>query len=187
MRFELIKSRCVVLPHDDVDTDQIIPARFLGGVDRTGLGENLFFALRQQPNCRLNVPELRDARILVAGRNFGCGSSREHAVWALTEWGFRVVIAPSFGDIFKANALKNGLLTVELSELAVSSIRDSLSDCFEELSVDLKSCRVTTANGGQHMFEVDPFACKCLLEGISEFDYLLAQIQKITAYEGANQ
>ena len=95
MKFELIKSRCVVLPLDDVDTDQIIPARFLSGVDRIGLGENLFFALRQQPDCRLNVPELRAAEILVAGRNFGCGSSREHAVWALAEWGFRVVIAPS--------------------------------------------------------------------------------------------
>jgi len=187
MKFELIKSRCVVLPHDDVDTDQIIPARFLSGVDRTGLGENLFFALRQQPDCRLNAPELRAAEILIAGRNFGCGSSREHAVWALTEWGFRVVIAPSFGDIFRANALKNGLLIVELSELAVASIRDSLSDRFEDVSVDLKSCRVTTSIGGQHEFQVDSFARKCLLEGISELDYLLAQIPKVEAFERARR
>jgi len=184
--FHRLTSRTVLLPHDDLDTDQIVPARFLKGTSRQGLGQALFADRRWDASGRarhdfvLNHPEAREAQVLVAGRNFGCGSSREHAVWAVQGFGFRAVIARSFADIFRGNALKNGLLPVALDPQAHASVMASGG---EPLTIDLESCRVTLPSGFQAAFEVPPFARYCLLQGVDPLDFLLGQEAAISAYE----
>jgi 3-isopropylmalate/(R)-2-methylmalate dehydratase small subunit len=160
------EARGVVLAVDDVDTDQIIPARFLTTTSRDGLGKHLFADGRA-----FTAEDAEDAEVLIAGRNFGCGSSREHAVWALMDGGFRVVVARSFSDIFRANALKNGLLPVQLREEEIGALG-------ETISVDLGA---QTVNG--FLFEIDAFAKKCLLEGVDEMGWLLAAESEIAAFE----
>jgi 3-isopropylmalate/(R)-2-methylmalate dehydratase small subunit len=184
--FRVLTGRTVVLPMDDVDTDQIIPARFLKGTTRAGLGRSLFADRRYaadgspRPEFPLNRPEAAGATVLVAGRNFGCGSSREHAVWALTDHGFRAVIAPSFADIFRGNALKNGLLPVAVP----AEVHARLSAApGASVTVDLQAQEVALPDGARVRFPVDPFARHCLLEGIDELAFLLGQEGAIAAYE----
>ena len=173
-----VRSRVVVLPGDDIDTDRIIPARFLKGTQKTGLGEHLFADWPVFPRTP------RGAQILLTGHNFGCGSSREHAPWALTDWGFRVVIARSFADIFKENATKNGLLPVALSEAACLRLELALkADPALELTVDLASERVSLPEGSWLSFSIDPFAKHCLASGLDELSYILTFSDRITAHE----
>ena len=179
-------SRTVVWAADDVDTDQVIPARFLKGTARSGWGEHLFADRRYdaegrpRPDFPLNRPEAKGARVLVAGRNFGCGSSREHAVWALQGFGFQAVVAPSFADIFRGNALKNGLLPVAVDDAVHARL---VSAPGSPVTVDLEAQRLTLADGTEALFPIDPFARYCLLNGIDELQFLLGQEEAIAAYE----
>jgi 3-isopropylmalate/(R)-2-methylmalate dehydratase small subunit len=185
--FRRVVSRIVVLDRDDVDTDQIIPARFLKGTSREGLGHALFADWRidavgtPRAEFVLNRPEAAGARILVAGRNFGCGSSREHAVWALQGFGFQVVLARSLADIFAANALKNGLLATALDGEAIGRVVQETGD----LTVDLEAQEVSWGDGERTAFRIPPFARHCLLTGRDELEFLLAQGERIAAFEGA--
>ncbi|MDP2996214.1 MAG: 3-isopropylmalate dehydratase small subunit [Bryobacterales bacterium] len=189
-KFTSFSSRVIWMPIDNVDTDQIIPARFLKTVSKEGLGDQLFYDWRYdaqgQPRADfvLNHPLAKGVQILLTGDNFGCGSSREHAPWALTQFGFRAVISTSFADIFKQNALKNSLLPIVVS----SDVHDLLSQMvaenpFLKLRVDLASQRLMLPSGQGIKFPVDPFAKHCLLEGIDELDYVLQQEAAIAAYE----
>jgi 3-isopropylmalate/(R)-2-methylmalate dehydratase small subunit len=180
----------VPLDRRNVDTDAIIPARYLKTVKRTGLGEGLFFAWRfdadgsPRSDFPLNRPEYRGGKVLVAGENFGCGSSREHAVWALMDFGFRAVIAPSFSDIFRNNCLKNGMLPVSLPPAAVQGLLDALRDApGSAIGVDLPAQTVTEPSGEIHRFEIDPFAKTCLLEGLDEIALTLKSAGEIDRYE----
>jgi 3-isopropylmalate/(R)-2-methylmalate dehydratase small subunit len=175
-----VEGPAVALPHDNIDTDQIIPARFLKTTVRDGLGAHLFAGWRP---CILDEPPARGARILVAGRNFGCGSSREHAPWALLDFGFGAVVAGSFADIFKQNALKNGLLPVALpgrEHAAVVAL--AVAQPGVGLVVDLER-QVLSWPSGECAFEVDGFARECLLQGVDEIGYVLRQEAAIAAYE----
>jgi 3-isopropylmalate/(R)-2-methylmalate dehydratase small subunit len=174
--FRAVTSRAVVLDRPDVDTDQIIPKQFLKRIERSGFGEFLFFDWRKDPAFELNH---QSGRILLAGRNFGCGSSREHAPWALEDYGFDVVIAPSFGDIFHQNSLKIGLLPVQLPDEHVRELMARALDG-EELTVDLEA-RIA----GGFPFELDDFARECLLEGLDDIALTLRDEAAITAYEAA--
>ena len=184
--FRTLESPIVALPRANIDTDQIIPARFLTTTTRDGLGRHAFHDWRydEQGTPRadfvLNRPEHRDARILVAGRNFGCGSSREHAPWALLDAGIRVVISSEIADIFRNNALKNGLLPVVLPEAVVDTL---LAQPGLRLQVDVAKRRVYWPDGEHVTFPIDAFAQTCLLEGVDELGYLLAQDAAITAFE----
>jgi len=179
-----------VLPRVNVDTDQIIPKQFLKRIERTGFGKHLFHDWRyladgsSHPDFELNAPHAKGASILVAGPNFGCGSSREHAPWALADYGFRAVIAPSFADIFYNNCCQNGLLPVRLEDAAVRDLfaRGESGEPFE-LTVDLRSARVTGAGGFAATFEMDPYRRQMLLEGLDEIGQTLRQETRITAYE----
>ena len=177
-RITKFSSPTVVWPADDVDTDQIIPARFLKGTARSGWGEHLFADRRYdaegrpRPEFPLNRPEAKGARVLVAGRNFGCGSSREHAVWALQGFGFQAVIAPSFADIFRGNALKNWLLPVVVEDAVHARLVAAPGSA---VTVDLAAQRLTLADGTETQFPIDPFARYCLLNGIDELQFLLGQ------------
>jgi 3-isopropylmalate/(R)-2-methylmalate dehydratase small subunit len=185
-RITKFTSPTVALLIDDVDTDQVIPARFLKGTARSGWGEHLFADRRYdaqgrpRPEFPLNHPEAKGARVLVAGRNFGCGSSREHAVWALQGFGFQAVIAPSFADIFRGNALKNGLLPVAVGDAAYERL---VSAPGSAVTVDLERQTLTLADGSEERFPIDPFARYCLLNGIDELQFLVGQEQAIAAYE----
>jgi 3-isopropylmalate/(R)-2-methylmalate dehydratase small subunit len=181
-----LSSRTVVLPNDDVDTDQIIPARFLTTTSREGLGRGLFADWRYdrdgrpRPDFALNAPEAAGAQVLVAGRNFGCGSSREHAVWALMDHGFRAVLAPAFADIFRRNALKNGLVPVTLSTEAHATFVRAPG---ARVDVDVEALAVTLSDGTRVAFALEPFARHCLLEGQDELQFLLSQEAAIAAFE----
>ena len=189
------KHAGVVAPLDqpNVDTDQIIPKQFLKRIERTGFGQFLFFDWRQlddgseNPNFVLNQPPYRKATILLARHNFGCGSSREHAPWALADFGFRVIIAPSFADIFYNNCFKNGILPIRLDETAVSDLfsRTTSSPGYS-LSVDLEACTITGAGGLELPIEVDAFRRKCLLEGLDDICLTLEHEDKIAAYEASH-
>jgi 3-isopropylmalate/(R)-2-methylmalate dehydratase small subunit len=178
-----------VLDRDSVDTDQIIPKQFLKRTERTGYGDCLFFDWRfdaeGNPNTGfpLNAPTYQGASILVAGKNFGCGSSREHAVWALRDYGFRAIIAPSFADIFSNNCVKNGLLTVALKPAEIEALKSRDVSGRLELTVDLEKCAVFTSDGFQAGFEIDPFRRTCLLEGLDEIGMTLKHDAEIAAYE----
>lgn len=184
--FRRLEGRYVALPVDDVDTDQIIPARFLTVTDRAGLGEGLFADWRRQDDGSprqdfpLNRPEAEGAEVLVAGHNFGCGSSREHAAWTLVENGFRAVVSTGVADIFRSNALKNGLLPVEIDAEPHGRLLEAGSG---EIVVDLQEQVVILTDGTRADFAVDPFARHCLLEGIDELGFLLRQEEAITAFE----
>jgi 3-isopropylmalate/(R)-2-methylmalate dehydratase small subunit len=181
-----IVARTVVLDRDDVDTDQIVPARFLKVTAKEGLGKVLFADWRfgadgkPRPEFVLNKPEATDAHVLVVGQNFGCGSSREHAPWALRDFGFRAIVAGSFADIFRNNALKNGLLPVAVPE---DVRRRLVSEPGMEVKVDLDERTLRLADGTTSSFPVPPFARYCLLEGVDELSFLLAQEAAIAAHE----
>lgn len=186
------KHTGVVVPLDkvNVDTDQIIPKQFLKRIERTGFGEFLFHDWRFSGDGKkagdfvLDAPRYAKASILVAGKNFGCGSSREHAVWALTDFGFRVVIASSFADIFANNSLKNGLLTVRLNEEQVAEItRHSKEIENYQLTVDLEILRVEDGQGFAATFAMDEFSRHCLLNGLDDIELTLQQEAEIAAYE----
>jgi 3-isopropylmalate/(R)-2-methylmalate dehydratase small subunit len=189
-QFMTIKSRVAPLPANNVDTDQIIPARFLKGTDKAGMGENLFADWRYQadgnprPDFVLNNPDVHGAQILLAGDNFGCGSSREHAPWALVGYGFRAVISTSFADIFHNNALKNGLLPVILDQAAHHRLFDEVGeDPSIELVIDLVGQAVRLPSGESFSFPIDRFSKTCLLHGIDELSYLLSFSDQIAEYE----
>jgi 3-isopropylmalate/(R)-2-methylmalate dehydratase small subunit len=173
-----ITSRAVILPADDVDTDQIIPARFLKGTRKTGLGEHAFVDWNPRPLRE------RGPQILITGSNFGCGSSREHAPWALVDWGLRAIIARSFADIFRENATKNGLVPVALPEAACVALELAVrADPTVELTVDLPRQRVSLPGGTWISFAIDPFAKHCLTSGLDELGYILSFADRITAHE----
>ena len=189
-KFTTLTSHAVPLPAENVDTDQIIPARFLKVTDKNGLGDNLFCDWRYlkdgSPNADfvLNEEASQGAQILIGGDNFGCGSSREHAPWALVGWGLRAIISTSFADIFKSNSLKNGLLPVEVStEVHQKLMAAVIADRGSEISVDLPSQTLKGPDGVECEFPVDSFAKYCLLNGIDQLGYLLSFDEKIKAYE----
>jgi len=213
-----LTSRAVLLQRDDIDTDQIIPARFLTTTTRQGLGKHLFADWRYHPDGTprpefvLNTPEAQGAEILVAGQNFGCGSSREHAPWALVDQGIRAVVAGSFADIFRSNAHKNGLLTIALEDEVLAALHRELASAGDDLpviSVDLPAQQVTlpseagsvtgAAEGGPGApqgngssrgttvvsFAIDPFGKRCLVEGLDELGALVAELPTIQSWEAA--
>jgi len=183
-----IRSRTVALPFTNIDTDQIIPARFLRTTARAGLGRHLFSDWRYQsdgtakPDFPLNQATAQGCQILVAGRNFGCGSSREHAPWALLDYGFRAVISAEIADIFSNNALKNGLLPIVL---AVGEVATLLADPGLELLIDLETNRITRPDGSQFAFQIERFARYCLLNGVDELGFLRSQEPAIARFESA--
>ncbi len=180
----------IVVPLDrvNVDTDQIIPKQFLKSVVRTGLGKGLFFDWKKDPGFVINQPRYRAAKILVARANFGCGSSREHAPWALADFGFRAVIAPSFADIFRNNSLKNGFLPVILKEAEVEAIFRAIEGEEKpyEVTIDLPNQTVSDASGWSARFEIGEFQKKCLLEGLDDVGLTLMREQEIAAYEASH-
>jgi len=190
--FVTLRSTAVVLPLENVDTDQIIPARFLKTTDHLGLGNNLFADWRYDssgaPRAEfvLNRPEAKEAQLLVAGRNFGCGSSREHAPWALLGFGFRAVVSSEFADIFRNNALGNGLLPVALPEEVVERIGALIAaESTSVFTIDLESRTFALPGGERFEFPVDPFARHCMLQGVDQLGYLLAKEPEISAFERA--
>jgi 3-isopropylmalate/(R)-2-methylmalate dehydratase small subunit len=187
--FRIHTGRVAPLDRANVDTDQIIPKQFLKRVERTGFGEFLFYDWRRAQDGKadaafpLNRPQYAGASILVAGKNFGCGSSREHAVWALEDFGFSAVIAPSFADIFSNNCVKNGVLTVVLGENEVAEIVRRAQTAGYSLTIDLEQQRVTDEQGFSAAFEVDEFTRHCLLNGLDDIGLTLQHEQEIAAYE----
>jgi 3-isopropylmalate/(R)-2-methylmalate dehydratase small subunit len=190
MSFQPFTSRVVVLPIDNIDTDQIIPARFLKTTTKEGLDKQLFNDWRYEGDGTpkvdfpLNRPRAKGAAVLLAGDNFGCGSSREHAPWALTQFGFRAVISTSFADIFKNNSLKNGLLPITVSKEVHAKLLAALEKEAEAtVAIDLAAQSLTLPDGGRVTFPIDPFAKHCLLEGIDELGYILKHEDAIANYE----
>ena len=191
--FNTLTGRAVALPVENVDTDQIIPARFLKTTAKVGLGTHLFADWRYRPDGTprpefvLNRPEAAGATILLAGDNFGCGSSREHAPWALLDHGFRAVVSSSFGDIFRANALQNGLLPVALDPPILRRLLVAAQNSPVVLTVDLAARQVVLPDGSQVPFPIDPFSRTCLLAGVDALGYLLQQTPAIDAYESRHR
>ena len=188
--FKTLTSPVAPLDRTNVDTDQIIPKQFLKRIERTGYGDFLFFDWRQTPEGEpvaefvLNDPRYKGAQILVAGKNFACGSSREHAAWALSDYGFRVVIAPSFADIFFSNAGKNGIVLARLSEADVDALlRNAESIPGYQLTVSLEAQTVTDGRGFSARFEIDPFRKFCLMEGLDDIGLTLRHAAELDAYE----
>ena len=182
-RFTVHTGRAMPLDRDDVDTDQIIPAQYLKRVERTGYGEFLFDEWRKDPDFVLNDPRFAGASILIAGPNFGSGSSREHAVWAIEDAGFRAVIAPSFADIFRNNCTKIGVLPVELELESVRALMDAvLDDPSTEITIDLHERRVT-APGVQEGFEIDDYTRWRLTEGLDDIGLTLRNVDAVTRFE----
>jgi len=179
--FHSVTAQAAVLDRPDVDTDQIIPKQFLKRIERTGYGEFLFYDWRQDPAFELNRPEFDGARILLTGPNFGCGSSREHAAWALQDHGFEVVVAPSFGDIFHSNAIQIGLVPVTLPVKELKPLMETASTG-AELTVDLEAQTIAAA-GRAVPFEIDPFVRHVLLEGLDAIARTLHHEADITAFE----
>jgi 3-isopropylmalate/(R)-2-methylmalate dehydratase small subunit len=181
-----IRSRTVVMPQSNIDTDQIIPGRFLTTTTKEGLGEQLFTDWRYapdgspKPDFVLNRPEARGCEILVAGRNLGCGSSREHAPWALLDYGFKAVVSTEIADIFRSNSLKNGLLPVVVDEATSEWL---LANPGAEVTIDLETTTLTLPDGRQQQFPVESFARYCLLNGVDQLGFLMSQEAQIAAYE----
>lgn len=189
-RFTTLTGVAAPLPMVNVDTDMIIPKQFLKTIERTGLGANLFDEMRfdregnELPEFVLNRPAYRNAEILVAGENFGCGSSREHAPWALLDFGIRCVIAPSFADIFFNNCFKNGILPVALPQDAVDTLmEDARKGANARMTVDLEAQTVTASDGESFSFDVDPFSKRCLLEGLDDIGLTMERASDIDAFE----
>jgi 3-isopropylmalate/(R)-2-methylmalate dehydratase small subunit len=188
-QFTTLTSRVMVVPVNDIDTDQIIPAQFLKVTDKNGLADALFYNWRynddKSPNKDfvINKPESKGCKILLAGDNFGCGSSREHAPWALTAFGFRAVISTSFADIFRSNSLKNGLIPVIVDDKTHKMLFDYLEEVPNaEFTVDLES-QTLSFEGGSVQFPIDPFNKTCLLNGVDELGYIMGFEKEIAAYE----
>ena len=185
-----IRSRTVALPVTNIDTDQIIPARFLTSTSKAGFGKHLFADWRYdaagnpRPDFVLNTPAANGAHVLVAGRNIGCGSSREHAPWALQDFGFQAVISTEFADIFRTNCLKNGLLPLVVDEQTHGWL---LAHPGVEVAIDVESGTLTLPDGARVQFPLEAFARYCLLNGVDELGFLLAQSPAITAYEQAHR
>ena len=181
-----VTSRTMVLPPSNIDTDQIMPAKFLSMTTKAGLGEHVFANLRYDDNGELtdhalNTEDGKSCEILVAGHNFGCGSSREHAPWGLTDYGFRVVISSEIADIFRNNSLKNGLLPIVIEKRAHGWL---LENPGAEITIDLEKCEVhLPRNGGTYSFDIDAFSRHCLMEGVDEMGYLQNQNEAIAAFE----
>lgn len=187
------QGKTIHLPHNDVDTDQIIPARYLKVTDKKGLGEVVFYDWRYDADGNpkedflLNKPHAAGATILVAGHNFGCGSSREHAPWALQGFGFQAIISTQFADIFKNNALKNGLLPIVVDKATQEQLFDlAVEDPDLQLEVDLESQTLTLPDGRKVEFPIDQFSKECLLNGVDELGYLVRQEDAIAQFERAN-
>ena len=179
-----VTGRVAVLDRADVDTDQIMPKEFLKRIERSGYGEFLFFDWAKDPDFELNRPEYAGAEVLITGRNFGCGSSREHAAWGLEDRGFRVLLAPSFGDIFRANSVKNGMAPIELSQEQLAELKAAVAD-ENELTVDLESMEITHGSGLRVPFELDAYARETLLHGLDDIARTLKREAKIAAYESS--
>ena len=191
--FRTLTALAAPLDRTNVDTDQIIPKQFLKRIERTGYGEFLFFDWRRTPNgdpnpeFELNNPRYQGAKILIAGKNFACGSSREHAAWALGDYGFRVVIAPTFADIFFSNAGKNGIVLVRLSEEQVALLLQNARTIEGyELTVSLEEQTVTDTHGFHATFEVDPFRKFCLIEGLDDIGLTLRHEAELNTFEAAH-
>lgn len=189
-QFTTLTASLMPLPVNDIDTDQIIPARFLKATDKNGMGDNLFADWRYnsdgspKTNFVLNSPTYKGAKILLAGDNFGCGSSREHAPWALTGFGFRAVISTSFADIFRNNALKNGLLPIIVDAETHKTLFEMVDEVpSAEVLVDLASQTITLVDGRKVTFPIDGFSKACLLNGVDELGYILGFEKEITSFE----
>jgi len=193
VKFDILESTCVPLPLENIDTDQIIPARFLSATTRAGFGENLFRDWRYDKTGNkndefvLNNPKF-SGKILVAGKNFGCGSSREHAVWAVVDYGFRAIVSSFFADIFRNNALNNGLLPVVVSEEFLKKLLIMVQDDPGiKVRIDLEKQDITLLPTGDSLkFEINPYKKDCMLKGLDDIDYLLNIKELITAYEFRN-
>jgi 3-isopropylmalate/(R)-2-methylmalate dehydratase small subunit len=188
-----ITGKTVTLPNTDVDTDQIIPARYLKATDKKGMGEVLFYDWRYdgegnpRPDFILNKPAAKDATILVAGHNFGCGSSREHAPWALQGYGFQAIVSTQFADIFRNNSLKNGLLPIIVDKETHEQLLDLAAEDPElQLTVDLETQTLVLPDGRRVEFPIDAFSKECLLNGVDELGYLMRRTNAIEEYEKAN-
>jgi 3-isopropylmalate/(R)-2-methylmalate dehydratase small subunit len=186
-------GKTVALPHTDVDTDQIIPARYLKVTDKKGLGEVVFYDWRYdedgspKPDFILNKPETQGSTVLVAGHNFGCGSSREHAPWALTGFGFKAIVSTQFADIFRNNSLKNGLLPIIVDKQTHEQLLDlAAEDPDLQLTVDLETQTLVLPDGRRVEFPIDAFSKECLLNGVDELGYLVRRTDVIEEYEKAN-
>ena len=193
-QFTKFKSHAVAIPSNDIDTDQIVPARYLKMTDKAGLGAALFADWRYNPDGSpkpefvLNTPDAQGAQILLAGDNFGCGSSLEHAPWALAGYGFRAVVSTSFADIFRNNALKNGLLPIVVDGDVHAELMNLIGRTpHAELAVDLESQALTLPSGRAVPFPIDPFSKSCLLNGTDELGYLLSFEREIAAFEAAER
>jgi len=182
----VIRSRTAVLPVENIDTDRIIPARFLTTTERKGLGQFAFHDWRfdkdgnENADFPLNKMEARECKILIAGKNFACGSSREHAPWALLDFGIHAVLSSEIADIFRSNALKNGLLALQISPQEHTFL---LNNPGIEIAINLQDCHIELPDGGRFRFEIDGFARTCLLQGVDQLGYLLNQEPAITAFE----
>ncbi len=186
-RFTRLRSPMAPLLIDDVDTDQIIPAEYLKITGRSHLGEGLFAGWRRDPGFVLERPSSLGAQVLLAGDNFGCGSSREHAAWALLDFGFRAVLSPRFADIFHANALRNGLLAVTVDREIHRRLAAAVAvDPAVEITIDLEAEELTLPDRARIAFAIDPFARRCLLGGVDQLGYLLRQGQEIEAWEACH-
>jgi 3-isopropylmalate/(R)-2-methylmalate dehydratase small subunit len=193
MKFDVLESTCVPLPLENIDTDQIIPARFLSSTSREGFGDNLFCDWRYDksgkinPDFVLNIPEF-SGQILVAGKNFGCGSSREHAVWAVSGYGFRAVVSSFFADIFRNNSLNNGILPVVVPETFLQKLLGAVnSDPSTMVRIDLGKQEIAIMGTGESVsFDINPYKKECLLNGLDDIDYLLRLKEVISAYEFRN-
>ena len=188
--FTRLTSPAIYMPIENIDTDQIIPARFLKTIEKAGLGANLFADWRYHhdgspnPEFVLNQPANQGRSILVVGNNFGCGSSREHAPWALTGFGIRAIVSTSFADIFRNNSLKNGLLPVTIEPRVFHKLTEMLEELpGASLTIDLEAQTITLPDGSTADFPIDPFARTCLLHGVDELGYLLGMEERIAAYE----
>ncbi|GIK97428.1 MAG: 3-isopropylmalate dehydratase small subunit [Alphaproteobacteria bacterium] len=193
-KFTKLRGIAAPLPMINVDTDMIIPKQFLKTIKRTGLGKHLFDEMRyepdgaEKPDFVLNRPAYRKAKILVAGANFGCGSSREHAPWALLDFGIRCVIAPSFADIFYNNCFKNGILPIQLPQEEVDKLMDDAERGANALlTVDLETQEITGPDGGRLRFEIDPFRKHCLLNGLDDIGLTLEKATAIGSFEAKNR
>ena len=191
--FKLISSPMVSIPTENIDTDQIIPARFLKTISKAGLGQNLFADWRyhedgtQKSDFVLNQPEAKKAKILLAGDNFGCGSSREHAPWSLMDYGFRAIISTSFADIFRNNSLKNGLLPLVVDGITFRQLQSLVEEDPQiKIEIDLAAQALILPDGRVINFPIDKFSKTCMLEGIDQLGYLMQQDGPIAAYEASH-
>ncbi len=186
-KFTTLDSTAIPLPLKDIDTDVIIPAQFLTRINKSGYGECLFRRLRDNDeNFPLNLDRYKESQILIAQDNFGCGSSREHAVWALMDYGIKVIIAPSFADIFKSNSNKNGLVLVELDSKIIKNLINKSKCEALKIKVNLENQTITLKNSTSHSFPFDPFRKECILNGLDDMDYILKH-QKEIDYFFTNQ